>query len=228
MGDRINISGMKFGRLTAIECVGINKEKRAVWKCICDCGNVVNVAGKSLRTGNTKSCGCYSIEKSTERIVKLNTKHGGTHTKLYHIWSGMKDRCYYKKCINYNRYGGKGIKICEEWLNDFSKFRIWAENNGYNENLTIDRIDSNGDYCPENCRWATPRQQANNRSTNVILNCKGESHTAAEWERIVGLPKNMILSRIKSGIIQWKMQYSKRKTKLENLAEKITKKEYLN
>lgn len=200
---RIDLTGEKFGRLTAIKFVGTNKEKRAMWECKCECGARVTVCGKSLRSGNTKSCGCYNIEASTNRIVSINRKHGKTDTKLFRIWSGMKTRCYNKNAVNYSDYGGRGITVCDEWLKDFESFYEWSIDNGYFEcssrkECTLDRIDVNGNYCPENCRWVNMKKQQNNKRSNRIIEFNGESHTVAEWADIIGMSQDVLLSRLNS------------------------------
>lgn len=125
-----------------------------------------------------------------------NYKHGGKGTRLYHIWKSMRERCTCPHSNRFQHYGGKGIKVCSEW-DDFAKFREWAYQNGYNDTLTIDRIELDKGYCPENCRWATYTEQANNKSNSVRVTFNGETHTYAEWGRILKIKASTIQARIK-------------------------------
>lgn len=171
MGKVKNIRGQRFGKLIVLEYRGTINH-RAVWLCQCDCGKRVEVVSMPLLNGDTKSCGC--IHK--EQLIKRNKQqkfnryktHGLSKTKLYYRWQAIKDRCYNKKNKSYKYYGERGITMFDEWKNDFHKFYEWAINNGYKEELTIDRIDVNGDYEPSNCRWATWKEQANNKRNNII------------------------------------------------------------
>ena len=123
-------------------------------------------------------------------------KHGGRHTKLYSVWGSMKRRCYSKNDSHYPRWGGRGITICSEWLLDFSNFQRWALNNGYAEGLTIDRIDNNGNYCPENCRWIPSSEQNNNQRTNRLITYKGRTQNLKQWSRELNINYGTLLSRL--------------------------------
>lgn len=188
-----DLKGLRFGRLVVMkEAPKIKKEKR--WECLCDCGNTKIVTGVSLRNGNTVSCGCYQME----RIVESHTKHGDSYTRLYHIYQGMKSRCVTPTNEKYKDYGGRGIKVCSEWMNadGYKNFKSWALANGYKENLTIDRIDVNGNYEPTNCRWATSKEQNNNMRSNRFVEYKGERRTLSQWAEITGIPRPTLWNRL--------------------------------
>ena len=185
----IDLVGKKFGRLTVVEFDRLQNHK-TYWKCVCDCGLTVVVKGNNLRSGNTKSCGCLHRE-SLIKTGHANKKHGEGHdnkTRLYSIWCGMRQRCNNPNRTAYNLYGGKGVKVCDEW-NDYLKFKEWATTHGYADNLSIDRIDSSKGYYPENCRWITPSEntaRANkNHTTRKVIRGEGLSKTS-QPQRIDG------------------------------------------
>lgn len=155
-----DLSGERFGRLLVIERDSINAGHGATWKCQCDCGNTVVVRQDGLITGHATSCGCY--RDSGEPKIR----HGMTGTKLHRVWLAMKQRCKNPRLKQWKDYGGRGISVCEEWneKHGFDAFCDWALSNGYSDELEIDRIDNDGNYCPENCRWVTHKVNMNNRS----------------------------------------------------------------
>lgn len=159
-----DLKGMKFGRLLVISRAQ-NCGHNTTWNCICDCGNKTKTTSYNLIKGRARSCGCLALEN----IKKVNTKHGYRHTRLYNIWCGMKKRCYSTKYEHYDRYGGRGIKVCEEWKNDFVNFKNWALKNGYNDELEIDRVNNNGNYEPNNCKWKSRTMQVRNRSNTIRI-----------------------------------------------------------
>jgi len=189
-----DLSGKRFGRLLVIKEQGRNNRGKAVWLCKCDCGNEKAVYSYLLVSGQTQSCGC--LQK--ELIKKRSITHGQRTTKLYKIWANMKSRCNNPNASHYEYYGGKGIKICEEW-HDFKAFQIWAANNGYSDGLTIDRIDNDKDYCPDNCRWITKRQQASNKSNNQKVSYLGKTMTIAEWSNETKLSYYALIQRFHLG-----------------------------
>lgn len=189
-----DITGQRFGRLTAIK--RIEGKKPTYWLCECDCGNRKEIQLNNLTTGNSKSCGCLSKE---HHVIK----HNASNTRLYNIYLAIKNRCLLKSCSNYKRYGGRGIKVCQEWIDNFENFREWSISNGYNDQLSIDRIDNNGNYCPENCRWTTVKEQANNRRSNVILTYNGISQTIMQWSEEINIPYMTLRARIERG---WSVQ----------------------
>ena len=152
---RIDITGQRFGRLVALEYSHTDRDRKAVWLCKCDCGNSHLARTKDLRSGNTKSCGCYAIDVAR----KVNTKHGACKTRLYRIHSMMKNRCSNQRDRHWKWYGAKGVTICEEWKS-FEPFQAWALANGYADNLVIDRKDSSKGYSPDNCQWITQSENA--------------------------------------------------------------------
>lgn len=153
--------GKKFGKLTVMGFVSTPYGWE--WKCLCECGNEGVYSPYKLITGHTKTCGCGKVARCLENNEKYCTKHGGRHERLYNIWRGMKQRCFTVTNRDYPNWGGRGIKVCDEWRDDYSSFKEWSVANGYEEHLTIDRINNDGDYEPSNCRWITIQEQAKNR-----------------------------------------------------------------
>lgn len=193
----IDLTGEKFGRLTVI--FRSDKPGHMVyWNCQCDCGNTTIVPGASLKNGRIKSCGCWHKEESALRAAKQFTKHGDAGARLYRIWKSMRNRCLNPNNTHWDAYGGRGITVCPEW-DDYTVFRKWAMSHGYTDELTIDRIDVNGNYCPENCRWAAFDEQANNKRNSRLITIGGVAHTLAQWSAISGINRGTLKSRLKSG-----------------------------
>ena len=185
-----DLTGQRFNYLTVLEYAG-RKGNRTMWKCLCECGNTTFVDSRSLKSGNTKACGCHQSDGWG------NSKtHGMSKTKIYRTWMGMKNRCYRKSNKHYGNYGGRGIKVCDEWMNSFELFRDWAFKSGYSEELTLDRIDNDGNYCPENCRWVDRFEQMNNTRSNHRITFNGNTMTLTEWSRKIGLPAHVLRNRI--------------------------------
>lgn len=187
MGKRIDLSGSRFGRLTVLGFVGVCNSA-SVWKCRCDCGVIKDVSGNRLRSGKTRSCGCLRKEGLTS--------HGGSCSALYWTWIGMMKRCYNPSHHAYNAYGGRGVTVCQRWHN----LQIFINDMGPKpKDMTLDRIDNSKGYSPENCRWATPKQQARNRRRNVVLRFDGKEMCMAEWATHLGISRGTLFYRLKSG-----------------------------
>lgn len=208
-------TGIKSGRLTVIGFDHKTPTNHVYVKCKCECGNEVVVRASCILRKTTQSCGCLKKDKNREK----STKHGMFSTRIYQIWMGMKRRCYDKKIEAYKWYGGKGIKYDEDW-ECFENFYKWALENGYDDSLTIDRIDPNGNYCPENCRWISNKEQARNKTSNSVVEYNGEKHCLSEWAEIYGINYETLLTRIRRGFPFEEVlnhekfkQYNKRKQK---------------
>ena len=169
MGKIKNLEGKRFGKLTAIEFMGIGNRHYAMWRCICDCGNECIMSTDTLTRKGNHSCGCLGKEHLKD-MARNNITHGMSGSRLLGCYKAMMSRCYRKKDIHYNAYGKRGIVVCDEWKNNKQSFIQWALDNGYSDNLTIDRIDVNGNYEPCNCRWIPMSEQYKNRQTNCSKN----------------------------------------------------------
>jgi hypothetical protein len=201
MPTLINLTGKKINRWTVIERSGAYNDGDAKWLCKCECGSIREVSGKGLRKGSSKSCGCYKREvneKQGKILGAFGKVHGMEGTRLYRIWHGMKNRCNNVKVQDFASYGGRGITYCAEW-GKFIPFMEWALANGYEEELQIDRIDSNGNYEPSNCRWVTPKDNCNNRRNNIRITINGTTQTQAEWAEQYGMSSETIYQRRKRG-----------------------------
>lgn len=196
MSKRIDLTGQRFGRLTVVKFAGYKKRSNGYnvgyWQCMCQCGRSSVVSTSHLTSGWIRSCGC--LQRETAREVHI--KHGGQGTRLYSIWKNMISRTGIPGQRSYDYYGGRGITVCEEWKKDFEQFRNWAMRHGYQDHLTIDRIDVNGDYCQENCRWVTMKKQNNNKRNNVRISYNGETLTLAEWSEKLGIKEITLWQRI--------------------------------
>ena len=189
-----DLRGMRFGRLTAIRPVEDRGRGRMTWLCDCDCGNTAVILNYNLLNGHTLSCGCLQKERAKE----CSTNHGLSGTRLHRTWAHMKERCTNPNVRNYDAYGGRGITICNEWLT-FEAFAKWALSNGYADNLTIDRIDNNKGYSPDNCRWITQFEQASNKRSNHLFTINGVTDTITNWARYYHISPMLVFCRLNSG-----------------------------
>lgn len=195
-------TGERYGYLTVIALTEERKpvSKNRIWLCRCDCGNYVKVPTSEFsKSGHTKSCGCKKLEMMTEAA----TKHGGHRDRLYTVWTGLRKRCNDVNDKDYAEYGGRGITVSEAF-STYERFRTWALENGYDPSAkvggcTIDRIDVNGNYSPENCRWVNAEVQQNNKRNNVFLEFNGERKTISQWEHEKHYSKDLIRDRIERG-----------------------------
>lgn len=193
MREKVNDNkwiGQKYGRLTVTGFV--HKGKKWYWECTCECGNSIITQAYLVRNGHTSSCGCLQRERASEASLV----HGQTNSRLYRIYNGMKNRCYNQKQQSYENYGGRGITICEEWLKSFTAFEEWSLSHGYADDLSIDRIDNNGDYSPKNCRWVTRTEQNENTRRNHLVTIGDRTQPLSAWVRERGLNYHTVSFRI--------------------------------
>lgn len=196
-----DLTGQKFNKLTVLAFSHFDKKKNSYWLCRCDCGNEKIVRRSHLLTGNVQSCGCI-VHEARGTYKNGWRKHGlwSNNKRLCKILNCMLDRCYNKNNFHYKDYGERGISVCETWRNSFESFVVLAKENGYSDDLSIDRIDNNGNYEPENCRWATQIEQANNKRNNVFITYNGKTQTIAQWSREIGIGSEVIRTRFHKGL----------------------------
>lgn len=192
-----DLTGERFGFIRVVSRAP-SRNGVTYWNCICDCGRETTVARPSLIQGRTRSCGCYLRKMSAERIIINRRTHGLSKSRLYNIWLSMRARCRDPHNKRFNRYGGRGISVCEEW-SSFETFRDWAYSNGYADGLSIERIDVNGNYDPSNCSWIPMRDQPKNTASNRRITINGETRILNDWARIAGVCSQTITNRIKKG-----------------------------
>lgn len=189
----IDLTGKTFGRLTVLEAHGRSKDRKNVfWKCLCSCGNFKVIMGSSLRRGATKSCGCFHIECAS----KVNYKHGHATSRTNQTWCSMKQRCLNKNNPEYRNYGGRGVTVCKRWM----KFENFLSDMGERPaGKSIDRINNNLGYSPKNCKWSTSLEQARNKRSNTIVKFNGETKVITDWEKELGLGRELVRARLKRG-----------------------------
>lgn len=192
------LEGQKFGRLTAIEIAGQNKDGRVIYKCLCECGKYVPILAKLLSNGATRSCGCLKSDITKERNTKAGKAHGQAASPTYSSWRAMLRRCLIPGSPSYEHYGGRGITVCERWMD----IRNFIEDMGIRPGTrySIDRIDCNGNYEKSNCRWATKKEQSRNRNCCHKVTLMGRTATVAEWSEISGIPDSTIYQRLAKGM----------------------------
>lgn len=215
--NKYQLIGKRFGKLVVIAEYGRSEHGDKLWLCKCDCGNksIVTTSALTRTKGNAMSCGCG---------VGANLKtHGHSKERLYHIWKGMRTRCYNKTNDGYRNYGKRGIKLCDEWKNDYMSFRKWALLHGYSDNLTIERIDVNKGYSPDNCEWITLIEQSRNKRNTVWITYKGEKKTLKEWSAITGFGYGTLYTRIFK--LKWDLKDAFSKTQYRNLKVKRNQKQ---
>jgi hypothetical protein len=192
--NRLNLIGQKFGRLEVQEFAGTNKHHQSMWNCICDCGNTTKVSIGALGSGNTRSCGCLQRESRS----LSNTKHGharrGALSKAYTVYRNMKQRCYDLNHHKYRDYGGRGIKVCDRWLESFENF--YDDMGDCPKGMSLDRKDNDGAYSKKNCRWATNEEQANNTRGNKLITYGGQTMTLANWARSLSIARMTLYCRL--------------------------------
>lgn len=197
MSKASDLTGQRFCRLVAIAPTNKRtKGKNIIWECRCDCGNTAYVDSGNLKIRKNQSCGCLRKEMTS----LLNKTHGGKNERLYGVWMDMRRRCNDSSMAGYENYGGRGIKVCDEWLHSYSIFRDWALGNGYDPlaprgKCTIERIDVNGNYEPDNCEWITISQQALNRTNSLLLTYRGKTQNASLWDEELGFPSGTVAKR---------------------------------
>lgn len=188
-----DFTGQRFGMLLVVKREGSTPSRQALWLCKCDCGKETLVTSGNLKRGHTRSCGCYREQVRPN----LHRTHGGSGSRLYKIYHGMKKRCYNPKARFYERYGGRGITVCDEWLSGFEVFREWALANGYRDDLSIDRVENDGPYAPWNCRWEKSKAQRRNRKDIIAVVFRGEEMCLEDAAKIAGIPYITARKRIK-------------------------------
>lgn len=200
--SRDDLTGQKFNRLTVIRFLEPSERecKTRCWLCRCDCGNEVQVNASKLKTGHTRSCGCLV----NEHIGSLNKKYEYSNKRLYAVYAAMVGRCTDPNSKRYHHYGGRGIKVCDSWLNSYDEFAKWAYDNGYDPlakhgECTLDRIDVNGNYEPNNCRWISNAEQQLNRRNNHLISYNGKTQTVKEWCVELGLPETKVRWHLQKG-----------------------------
>lgn len=233
--NRVDLAGQRFGRLTAIEPTDLRSGNNICWKCKCDCGRIKIVSANHLMAGKIKSCGECGYLLSRIKDTRFRKYSTDMERHVAKILNGMKFRCYNTNSAEYSRYGGRGITICDEWLNDAKTFVDWAISNGYREDLTIDRIDNNGPYSPDNCRWVSHTVQQNNKSSNHLITIDDITHTVSQWSRLILEPPRKIthlirdkgndgmVSYVKGALNEKRLHVSNIRTSLDAFAEDFFK-----
>lgn len=197
---RENLTGKRFERLVVLKQINDyikpNGKHESNWLCQCECGNIVEVLGYSLKSGHTKSCGCLH----EENLKTVAITHGDSYSKLYGVYTSIIDRCYNPNNKRFKDYGGRGIIVCDEWKDSYLNFKTWAIFSGYKEGLSIDRENNDLGYNPSNCRWVTRIVQQNNMRRNHIVEYNGQSKTIAEWSRELNIKYDKLWKSIKKGL----------------------------